>query len=317
VTPAAAPLSDAQLAELIDSDLSSLGPMSIGQPSAGALVNGLRMPTGEHWQLVDPGATWATQETIDYLITAIEAVHARFPDTQKLRIGHISAKKGGHLKPHKSHQSGRDVDTSYYYKKNRRFRWYRRANAGNLDRARTWAFVRALITDTDVEMILINSSVQKLLKEHALSIGEDPKWLDSVFQVGSRGHYPLIRHVRGHDTHIHIRYFNPVAQELGRRAYVTLVKRKIITPRHNLKRYKVRKGDLLGRLATRFGTTVRAIQQANGLRSTHIRAGKVYLIPRPGQVRAPAVVAVPGRRLPPPVNGARSRGLSAPADGGT
>ena len=62
----------------------------------------------------------------------------------------------------------------------------------------------------------------------------------------------------------------------------------------------VRSGQTLGQLAAQYGTSVRAIQQANGLPSTQIRVGRVLQIPRRG---APAPVSeplvVPRRLLPP------------------
>ena len=44
-------------------------------------------------------------------------------------------------------------------------------------------------------------------------------------------------------------------------------------------RYKVRQGDVLGRIGRRFSVSVKAIQVANGLRGTNIRAGKHLIIP--------------------------------------
>lgn len=301
-------LDDGEIRDRVTSDLASLGPMSVGRTSRGALVNGVRMPKGTRWEVVDAGHSWGTQETIDFLIRAIDKVHAQFPDTDKMRIGHISARDGGPLKPHKSHQSGRDVDISYYYKQDRPFHWYQRANADNLDVPRTWALVRALLTDTDAEFIFINTSIQRLLKQHAVSIGEDGEWLDDVFQyrrsrTAPRGLGPIIRHAHGHDTHIHVRFYNPRAQELGRRAFSALVDAGRIKPHVYYTRYTARKGDILGRLAKRFGTTVKAIQKANGLRSTRILKGRTYLIPRRGQVEAPGRMVIPPRRLPPGVSG--------------
>ncbi len=311
-------LSDPDLKRRIKQDLASLGSLSLGRASSGVLVNGVKMPEGEHWDMMGGGATWGTQETVDYLIEAIEAVNRRFPTgTHTARIGHLSAKRGGALSPHKSHQSGRDVDVSYYYKLPTKHLWYRRAGAHNLDLPRTWAFVRALVTMTDVEMIFINSSIQKLIKQHALSVGEDPTWLDSIFQRGSRHRWPLVRHARGHDTHIHVRFYNPVAQELGRRAYPILVAQDRIKPHTYFTRYRARKGDMLGRLANRFGCTVKAIQRANRLRSTRIRAGRTYLIPRKGKVAAPPKVIIPQRRLPPPAAGTRRHSVAAPDTGGS
>jgi membrane-bound lytic murein transglycosylase D len=43
--------------------------------------------------------------------------------------------------------------------------------------------------------------------------------------------------------------------------------------------YVVQAGDTLGAIATRFGTTVAAIQAANGLPNTVINIGQVLVIP--------------------------------------
>jgi penicillin-insensitive murein endopeptidase len=64
--------------------------------------------------------------------------------------------------------------------------------------------------------------------------------------------------------------------------------------------HRVAKGETLGKLAKRYGTTVPAIQRANGLRSSLIQAKKTYRIPVPaGQSRATAPLEFPPRRLPP------------------
>lgn len=296
-----AAMTEAQIEELFSKDPAALGPMSLGATNAGALFNGVRMPEGDRWELVDPAHAWGTRETVDALDRAIAEVHRQFPASPKLYIGHISARDGGRLSPHKSHQAGRDVDISYFL--DARHRWYQRATAANLDRERTWAFVRALITETDVELILIDSSVQRLLKEHALKIGEDKDWLDEVFQLGSRKPRPLIRHARGHANHIHIRFYSPIAQESAARAYPLLVKRGAIKPAAQYVRHTAKKGQTLGSLARQYGTTVEAIKRANGLRTTAIQAKRVYNIPRPSSGPAappPKQVVVPPRRLPPP-----------------
>ncbi|AUX26544.1 penicillin-insensitive murein endopeptidase [Sorangium cellulosum] len=296
-----AAMTEAQIEELLTTDPAALGPMSVGPTNAGALVNAVRMPESERWELVDPNHAWGTRETVEALERAIAEVHRQFPGSPKLYIGHISARGGGYLSPHKSHQAGRDVDISYFL--DAQHRWYQRATAANLDRERTWAFIRSLITETDVELILIDSSVQRLLKEHALKIGEDKDWLDDIFQFGSRKPRPLIRHARGHASHIHIRFYSPIAQESAARAYPLLLKHKAIKPRTYYVRHRVKKGQTLGWLARRYGTTVEAIKRANGLRSSLIQARRVYNIPRRGGPAAPQAlqhITVPARRLPPP-----------------
>jgi penicillin-insensitive murein endopeptidase len=292
---------DAEIQRKLAQAPASLGPMSLGAANGGALFNAIELPPSTLYDIIDRGHAWATRETIDYLTAALRNVHARFPDAPKMQVGHLSAKLGGPLKPHRSHQSGRDVDVSFYYRV-KQPGWYRRANGENLDREKTWAFVRALLTETDVEYIFINTSLQQLLKEHALQIGEDPGWLDSVFQVGSKRADPIIRHAKGHDTHIHVRFYNPIAQELGRRAYPYLLAAGRIKPAQYFVQHRAVKGDTLGALARRYGTTVAAIQQANHLRGTAIVAKQVYRIPRErASVPQMGPIRVPPRRLPPMV----------------
>lgn len=276
-------------------DPKSVGSISIGKTNNGALLNGVQMPPGSAWDLVDPSHAWGTRETVDALVRTIQKVHQEFPETSPLHIGHISSQNGGPLRPHKSHQSGRDVDLGYYYAGNQP--WFARANSGNLDRGPTWALVRALITDTDVEMILIDSSLQLLLREHAASIGEDLDWLDSVFRGVPGQKPPLIRHAHGHATHMHVRFYSPVAEETARRLHSTLARQGKLAPTYWVVR--ARKGDTLGSLAKRYSCTVREIQRANNLHTTKIVAKRDYRVPRRGDVD-PSVPprAVPRRRTP-------------------
>ncbi|MFK7985237.1 MAG: LysM peptidoglycan-binding domain-containing protein [Sandaracinaceae bacterium] len=49
------------------------------------------------------------------------------------------------------------------------------------------------------------------------------------------------------------------------------------------RRYRVRAGDTLARIARRHGTRIEEIQAANGMRNTNIRPGQVLTVPRRGQ----------------------------------
>lgn len=292
-----ADLSDADLAARLRPDIGALGPMAIGQAHGGVLVAGVQMPTGPSWELVSPGFSWGTKETVDGLAHAIDSVAARFPNTPKAFIGNISAQRGGHLPPHVSHQSGRDVDLGYYLSEGHR--WYATANGANLDRPRTWHLVRTLVADSDVDLILIDRDVQKILKAYARDIGEDPAWLDQIFQVGGRNPRPIIFHAKGHAIHLHIRFYSPVAQELGRRAYRTLLARHLITPPTLYITHTTKPGETLSHLALRYKVTPEAIKKANAMASDLVRVNKPYKIPQTGGVPLPERVALPARRVPP------------------
>jgi penicillin-insensitive murein endopeptidase len=248
---------------------------------------------------VSPGEAWGTQETIDYLNTAVEAVQAEFPNTPPLALGDIGARHGGPLRPHISHQAGRDLDISFYYRDGTK--WYARGTRENLDFPRLWAFVRAIIAKTDIDLILLDHGLQEPLKEYALSLGEDPTWLDQVFQ-GKGATRAIIRHAPGHATHLHLRFFNPIAQETARRCYPALVRHKIVTAPEQYVSHKAKKNETLAMIAKKYGSTVRAIKEANGLRSNLIHDQATYRIPVSGGVRIVRTerVRIPARRPPPP-----------------
>ncbi|MEO7033182.1 MAG: penicillin-insensitive murein endopeptidase [Polyangiaceae bacterium] len=291
--------SDERIERAVSTDLASLGPMSVGTPNAGVLVNGVQAVPSPLYTLVSPGDAWGTQETIDYLNSAVQAVHDEFPDTPPLALGDIGARHGGPLKPHISHQAGRDLDISFYYRDGTK--WYARGTRENLDFPRLWAFVRAIIARTDIDLILLDHGLQELLKAYALSIGEDPTWLDQVFQ-GKGATRAIIRHAPGHATHLHLRFFNPIAQETARRCYPFLARHRLVKAPEQYLLHKAKKNETLAMIAKKYGASVRAIREANGLHSNLIREQAVYRIPvSGGGVRIPHLerVRIPARRPPP------------------
>ena len=302
--------SEERIEHAVTTDLPSLGSMSVGTPNAGGLVNGVQAVASPLYSLVSPGSAWGTRETLDYLNTAVAAVHEEFPGTVPLALGDIGARNGGALRPHISHQAGRDLDISFYYRDGTH--WYARGTRDNLDFPRLWAFVRALIAKTDIDLILLDHGLQEPLKEYALSIGEDPTWVAQIFQ-GAGALRAIIRHAPGHATHLHLRFFNPLAQETARRCYGSLARHKLVKAPEQYLTHKAKKNETLGMIAKKYGSTVRAIRDANGLRSNLIHEQAVYRIPLSGGgVRIPHTerVRIPARRVPP---ARRPRGDAPPS----
>jgi len=234
VTPPAHPLTgldDFALASLIRTRTEELGSVSLGRPNRGGLFNGVQMPDGPLWHLEEPHNAWGTQETVDSIRRAIERVESDHPGSPPLHIGHISRKRGGWLRPHRSHQSGRDVDLGYYYQDGPR--WYAAATAQNLDRPRTWSLLMGLLTQGNVEYVFITRDVQALLVEYAREQGFEEGWLAELFdsvptrpgvRKGPLAPQPLVRHRRGHHTHLHVRFHSDAACETGRRSFTLLRK---------------------------------------------------------------------------------------------
>jgi LysM repeat protein/murein endopeptidase len=286
-------LGELELAERIRVDVGSLGALSIGRPNRGQLINGVKLEESELFHIVVPEASFGTEETLFYLTRAARTVAAEHEGTRPLYIGHLSRQGGGYLRPHKSHQTGRDVDVGFYY--STRDFWYRRATATNLDLPRTWTFLRALVTETDVEMIFVAGYIQHIIRKYAESIGEDRAWLHALFEgSGARG--PIFRHAPGHATHFHVRFFSPFAERAGTLALSGLVAEGVVRPPSSVLYHRAKKGETLGSIARRYGSSVPAIQRENGLRKTTIQAKKVYRIPVSHGATLPS--KVPARLIP-------------------
>lgn len=184
---------------------------SIGLPHDGRIVGAMpmldgpgRRITAERWK------TWASRSTILQLDEVLREWDRTFPDAPPVLIGNLSAREGGPLAPHKTHQSGRDVDLSYIAK------WdgtsavsWQHMGRHNLDARRTWQLLKLLVRKADIEVIFIDRSIQRLLLEHAkrhgtLSQRELRRWLEVA--RGAKREEALIRHVPGHRDHIHVRF---------------------------------------------------------------------------------------------------------------
>ncbi len=83
--------------------------------------------------------------------------------------------------------------------------------------------------------------------------------------------------------HLHTGSSSDYRLHLPRDKAEAFTKRLASIPRseyHGWTLYRVRPGDVLGRIARRHGTTVAAIRAANGLRSSRIRVGQRLRLPR-------------------------------------
>ncbi|MFO0635505.1 MAG: penicillin-insensitive murein endopeptidase [Nannocystaceae bacterium] len=183
---------------------------SVGAPNKGHLLRGIPLPEGPHWQLREhrPRA-FGSRTTIRALLDAMRAYGAADPQAPALRVGELSRRSGGRIEPHVSHRSGRDVDIGYVMRgpvgKDERF--WRTATPKNLDVARTWAFVQALLDTGEVQQIFISSKIQKLLAREARKT-LPPEQVALIFSAVNRDPkiHTLVRHEHGHRDHMHVRF---------------------------------------------------------------------------------------------------------------
>lgn len=297
------------IGRLVRENPSALGPLSIGTPDAGLLLNPQPLEESPLWYVRDPSEAYATDETVAFIATAVTEVERRYPGSPRVVIGDLSRNDGGRLNRHRSHQSGRDVDLGFYFLGREPQAFVRGAVRGKpqqMDVERTWALVRALVTMTDIERIFLDRAIQRVLDAHARSLGEDGAWLDSIF--GRTSEKGIIQHERRHLDHLHVRFFNRRAQEMGRLAYPLLVQAGLV-PGPTVS-HRVSRGETIGSLSRRYGVSPASIRSANRLRGNSIRAGRRYVIPVKKVPAAGEPTVIPPRRLP---RSAMASGASTPS----
>lgn len=211
--------SDDELRAAIEQEPRAIGAIALGRPNRGALFNAHQLSTTDlRYKLEVPEHSFGTEETVRAIEAAITEVHRLFPNTPRLSIGHLSSRQGGWLRPHRSHQNGRDVDLGFYYTDGSP--WYRKATSANLDVARTWALLSALERASGLEYAFVDQSLHQVLRQHAESLGESPEFIQHMFDGPLPVRGPTIRHTRGHLTHLHVRFASPIAVENAQRVRV-------------------------------------------------------------------------------------------------
>lgn len=188
---------------------------SMGFPNHGYLVNGHRIESSSAVRYL-PGRVlhWGTDELVELLERVGHAMYARF--RVPLTVGDLSARRGGPVDRHRSHQSGRDVDVAFFVRSSGargvpvqlddyvRFDGRGRSYDGAyvFDTARNWALVRVLLGDphAHVERIFVSTPLRALLLRHAVASGAPGATVDQAARTLAQP-----ARVSPHDNHFHVR----------------------------------------------------------------------------------------------------------------
>lgn len=200
-------------------DLGDGTSLSIGRHNRGRLLRSHELHESESLRFKTPHseAHFGTDELVGLLERASRAVMARTPGA-RLTVGDLSRRGGGRFSPHRSHQSGRDVDVGFYVVNgegvpldlDRFFDFRRDLTVRNHDElhydfARNWQFVEALVTDeVPVQWIFISRTLRgRLLAEgiRQLASAEVMTHAEAILSQPSHGGV--------HNDHFHVRIFCP------------------------------------------------------------------------------------------------------------
>lgn len=260
------PASPEPLADAAAASAAPAGPdatrdsVSCGSANRGALSEAAMLPRsgpgfetpGPWW---DRGRRYGTDELVSLIIRAAASVDKEHPGAI-LGVADLSARGGGAIAGHRSHQSGRDADLIYYaldpqgqpFRPDEHMAYYsysgraRYAQAPTyarniperyFDMARNWALVKALMTDAHapVEHIFVSDRVRKWLLRYADSAGEPEEIIDRARRLLKRP-----QSTGGHNDHMHIRISctaddmargrckNSIARKRGRKKFYSRVR---------------------------------------------------------------------------------------------
>jgi hypothetical protein len=183
------------------------GALSHGHPNRGRI-------TGESCQLPEIPQLYTRRfdriaHGSSHAIELIVTVFANFRrDTGyegEILVGSISRPHGRRFAPHRSHQSGRDVDIRLPM-----LPWFATTidpEPEEIDWFAVWGLIDTFLATGQVELIFLDHSLQRPLYYAALSMGASVEELDAIITWPRRDGKgkKIIRHSSGHEGHIHVR----------------------------------------------------------------------------------------------------------------
>ena len=189
---------------------------SVGKPNAGRLENGIQLPKSPLYIRRTPRLMWGSSQTISNLQQAVAAFRQDVDYDGELILSDISDRDGGYLRPHKSHQAGRDIDIwlptikGVYKKKylDKGGEKPRRPMFEEVDWYALWGLVRALIQTGAVQYVFLDWRYQQFVYQAAVEMGATQEELDEWIQwprprTSGKG---IFRHSQDHLSHIHVRF---------------------------------------------------------------------------------------------------------------
>ena len=190
--------------------------LSVGGVTSGALESPCRITSAGPGYISTNKNGYGTDETVALLQWAAGQMAAQFPGSPPLVIGAISKAEGGFYPPHKSHQSGRDVDIGFP-RTDHGAKQFQPTDASTLDTERLWSLLDAWLASGRLGFVFMDYDLQAALYQDLLDHGFSERQLAPIFQYPAPKSAPqgLIRHAAGHADHLHVRFRCPETDKPG------------------------------------------------------------------------------------------------------
>ncbi|AUX26936.1 exported murein endopeptidase [Sorangium cellulosum] len=193
-------------------------PLSKGAPNRGRLSGAVRLRSSRHVKVRKGARAWGLPVLVKALRRAAFQVAKKHGDSALL-VGDLSAKAGGPLDGHNSHQTGRDADVGFYVvnSRGRTLRTDRfvafddKGNAIGLpgakfDDKRNWALVEALLQDrrARVKYLFVSDALKARLLAYAAK-----RRVPQELRTRAAAAMMSPRDADLHNDHFHIRVMCP------------------------------------------------------------------------------------------------------------
>lgn len=181
------------------------GARSVGRPQQGRIDGAVRLPPSELYRCGSSYVMWGSSHALRQIVAALATFRHQSGYEGTIVIGALSRKHGRRLRPHVSHQSGRDVDIRLPLLPG--IPVTHSPNPDEVDWLATWMLVKAFVETGEVSRIFLDTSLHRRLYEAARSLGATREELRAIIQWPSwtPKEDPVVRHEEGHDGHIHVR----------------------------------------------------------------------------------------------------------------
>ena len=190
---------------------------SVGATNHGSLKHGVHLdPDGDglgYGFAVSPHRPdlWGTPELVR-LVKRCGRTYRRYFSKKyaPIPIGDLSSRRGGPLKEHKSHQSGRDVDVGFMRKKPIKRGYFKDTSPKEMDLYAQWVVLKCFLDDPITQMVFIERTRVRALKRYIQRIYKKrPKKLKRYLSRFPRGQHKLIYPDKIHKSHMHVRIACP------------------------------------------------------------------------------------------------------------
>lgn len=183
----------------------------VGKPNDGILIDGECLPQeGEGYMQLfrETERIWGAHPMISMLKETASDISRRYPGRDRLQVEDISAKNGGDIDGHGSHENGLDVDIGYYKANGIEHDPIKTGQtyapsmvegnrpSANFDVERNWELVKALHRHGNVQKVFMDQTLKKELCNYAKSKKD---YASNINVLRS------LRHEENHADHIHVR----------------------------------------------------------------------------------------------------------------